>query len=145
MIYTSPLPDAHFLDTATLVVYLLAAASCLISSAGWHVLAGCAYRKWFEWGACVDCKCSRWNMMAVADHQTSEFPVRFIPRDEYQADNQGSSLRPSLPSCTTHSTAILRRSSRTLPSISHVALWVHTCRFKNGSTSGKTRSVDARV
>jgi adiponectin receptor len=56
MIYSSPLPGAHVLDTATLVVYLLAAAACLISSAGWHVLSGCAAKRWFEWGACVDCE-----------------------------------------------------------------------------------------
>ncbi len=60
IIYSSPLPNAHPLDTATLVIYLLAAVSCLVSSAGWHVLSGCASRRWFEWGACVDCKCDAW-------------------------------------------------------------------------------------
>ncbi|KAK8861737.1 hypothetical protein IAR55_002560 [Kwoniella newhampshirensis] len=54
IIYRSPLPNAHPLDTASLVSYLLAAASCMSSSAGWHVLSGCASKKWFEWGACVD-------------------------------------------------------------------------------------------
>lgn len=34
--------------------YLLAAMACMSSSAGWHVLSGCASRRWFEWGACVD-------------------------------------------------------------------------------------------
>nr|XP_031859596.1 uncharacterized protein CI109_005059 [Kwoniella shandongensis]KAA5526668.1 hypothetical protein CI109_005059 [Kwoniella shandongensis] len=38
IIYRSPLPNAHPLDTASLVSYLLAAASCMSSSAGWHVL-----------------------------------------------------------------------------------------------------------
>ncbi|ODO05057.1 hypothetical protein I350_05670 [Cryptococcus amylolentus CBS 6273] len=54
IIYRSPLPDPHFLDTAVIVLYLLAASSCMSSSAGWHILSGCASRKWFEWGACVD-------------------------------------------------------------------------------------------
>ncbi|OCF36193.1 hypothetical protein I316_02066 [Kwoniella heveanensis BCC8398] len=54
IIYQSPLPDARPLDTAALVAYLLAATSCLFSSASWHVLSGCASKKWFEWGACVD-------------------------------------------------------------------------------------------
>jgi hypothetical protein len=55
VLYHSPLPDAHPLDTASLISYLAAAVACLFSSAGWHVLSGCAARKWFEWGACVDC------------------------------------------------------------------------------------------
>ncbi|RSH94877.1 hypothetical protein EHS25_004683 [Saitozyma podzolica] len=54
IIYVSPLPDAHWLDTTMLVCYLLAAVSCLFTSASWHVLSGCASRRWFEWGACVD-------------------------------------------------------------------------------------------
>ncbi|WVF66092.1 hypothetical protein IAT40_000831 [Kwoniella sp. CBS 6097] len=54
IIYQSPLPNARSLDTAALVAYLLAATSCLFSSASWHVLSGCASKKWFEWGACVD-------------------------------------------------------------------------------------------
>ncbi|WVO14646.1 hypothetical protein L204_102283 [Cryptococcus depauperatus] len=54
IILKSPLPNAHPLDTTILILYLIAATSCLISSAGWHVLSGCASRKWFEWGACVD-------------------------------------------------------------------------------------------
>lgn len=54
IIYNTPLPEAHPLDTAVVVAYLVAAISCLSSSAGWHVLSGCASRKWFEWGACVD-------------------------------------------------------------------------------------------
>ncbi|WVQ93723.1 hypothetical protein IAU59_000800 [Kwoniella sp. CBS 9459] len=54
IIYQSPLPNARPLDTAALVAYLLAATSCLFSSASWHVLSGCASKKWFEWGACVD-------------------------------------------------------------------------------------------
>lgn len=54
IIYNTPLPDAHPLDTAVVIAYLVAAISCLSSSAGWHVLSGCASRKWFEWGACVD-------------------------------------------------------------------------------------------
>jgi adiponectin receptor len=46
-----------------LVCYLLAAVSCLFTSASWHVLSGCASRRWFEWGACVDyigisCECT---------------------------------------------------------------------------------------
>ncbi|KAL7422722.1 inc metabolism membrane protein [Cryptotrichosporon argae] len=52
--YSSPLPDAHWLDTTMLCLYLTAAISCLLSSASWHVLSGCASRGWFEWGACVD-------------------------------------------------------------------------------------------
>ncbi|OWZ74740.1 hemolysin [Cryptococcus neoformans Bt85] len=54
IMYNTPLPDAHPLDTAVVIAYLVAAISCLSSSAGWHVLSGCASRKWFEWGACVD-------------------------------------------------------------------------------------------
>ncbi|WVR03661.1 hypothetical protein IAU60_000656 [Kwoniella sp. DSM 27419] len=54
IIYQSPLPHARPLDTAAMVAYLLAATSCLFSSASWHVLSGCASKRWFEWGACVD-------------------------------------------------------------------------------------------
>ncbi|WVQ83746.1 hypothetical protein IAT38_005890 [Cryptococcus sp. DSM 104549] len=54
IIYRSPLPDAHPLDTASLISYLIAATSCMSSSAGWHILSGCASKRWFEWGACVD-------------------------------------------------------------------------------------------
>ncbi|ORX35324.1 hemolysin-III related-domain-containing protein [Kockovaella imperatae] len=54
VLLSPPLPDAYPLDSATVVIYLLAAVACLISSASWHVLSGCASRKWFEWGACVD-------------------------------------------------------------------------------------------
>ncbi|BEI87616.1 uncharacterized protein CcaverHIS019_0103340 [Cutaneotrichosporon cavernicola] len=54
IIWRTPLPDAHWIDTAMLISYLLAAMSCLVSSAGWHILSGCANRRWFEWGACVD-------------------------------------------------------------------------------------------
>jgi len=54
IVWRSPLPDAHWIDTAMLISYLLAASSCLSSSAGWHILAGCANKRWFEWGACVD-------------------------------------------------------------------------------------------
>lgn len=54
IVWRTPLPDAHWVDTAMLISYLLAAASCLSSSAGWHILSGCANRRWFEWGACVD-------------------------------------------------------------------------------------------
>lgn len=53
-IWRTPLKDAHWVDTAMLISYLLAAASCLSSSAGWHILSGCASHRWFEWGACVD-------------------------------------------------------------------------------------------
>ncbi|WOO80475.1 putative protein [Vanrija pseudolonga] len=54
IVWRSPLPDAKWLDTAMLVTYLLAATSCMSSSAGWHMLSGCASKRWFEWGACVD-------------------------------------------------------------------------------------------
>ncbi|RXK38087.1 hypothetical protein M231_04646 [Tremella mesenterica] len=54
MVIHSPLPDAHWLDTAILAMYFLAAVACLSSSASWHVLSGSASRGWFEWGACVD-------------------------------------------------------------------------------------------
>ncbi|WVQ81067.1 hypothetical protein IAT38_003174 [Cryptococcus sp. DSM 104549] len=54
IIHRSPLPDARPLDTALLVSYLVAATSCMSSSAGWHILSGCASKRWFEWGACVD-------------------------------------------------------------------------------------------
>jgi adiponectin receptor len=54
IVWRTPLPDAHWIDTAMLISYLLAAMSCLVSSAGWHVLSGCANKRWFEWGACVD-------------------------------------------------------------------------------------------
>ncbi|EJT48473.1 hypothetical protein A1Q1_02494 [Trichosporon asahii var. asahii CBS 2479] len=54
IVWKSPLPNAHWIDTAMLVSYLLAATSCLFSSASWHVLSGCSNKRWFEWGACVD-------------------------------------------------------------------------------------------
>ncbi|WWC85994.1 uncharacterized protein L201_000865 [Kwoniella dendrophila CBS 6074] len=54
ILYYPPLPNAHLLDTLTLALYLIAAISCLFSSASWHVLSGCASKRWFEWGACVD-------------------------------------------------------------------------------------------
>ncbi|OCF73531.1 hypothetical protein I204_05374 [Kwoniella mangroviensis CBS 8886] len=54
MILNPPLPNAHLLDTLILALYLIAAISCLFSSASWHVLSGCASKRWFEWGACVD-------------------------------------------------------------------------------------------
>ncbi|WWC66721.1 uncharacterized protein I206_100626 [Kwoniella pini CBS 10737] len=54
IILNPPLPDAHLLDTLILALYLIAAISCLFSSASWHVLSGCASKRWFEWGACVD-------------------------------------------------------------------------------------------
>nr|XP_019048945.1 hypothetical protein I302_02725 [Kwoniella bestiolae CBS 10118]OCF27875.1 hypothetical protein I302_02725 [Kwoniella bestiolae CBS 10118] len=56
MILNPPLPNAHLLDTLILALYLIAAISCLFSSASWHVLSGCASKRWFEWGACVDCE-----------------------------------------------------------------------------------------
>ena len=55
LLYSTPLPNAHPLDTIVLALYLVAAVSCMFSSAMWHVLSGCASKKWFEWGACVDC------------------------------------------------------------------------------------------
>lgn len=54
IIWRSPLPDANWVDTVMIISYLLAAMSCLSSSAAWHVVSGCASRRWFEWGACVD-------------------------------------------------------------------------------------------
>ncbi|WRT63901.1 uncharacterized protein IL334_000827 [Kwoniella shivajii] len=54
ILINSPLPNAHVLDTLILALYLIAAISCLFSSASWHVLSGCASKRWFEWGACVD-------------------------------------------------------------------------------------------
>jgi predicted membrane channel-forming protein YqfA (hemolysin III family) len=56
VLWASPLTDPHPLDTYIIALYLLAAVACLSSSASWHVLSGCASKKWFEWGACVDCE-----------------------------------------------------------------------------------------
>ncbi|GHJ87456.1 hypothetical protein NliqN6_3858 [Naganishia liquefaciens] len=50
----SPIMNPAPLDILTLLAFMLAAASCLVSSAGWHLLSGCSRRGLFEWGACVD-------------------------------------------------------------------------------------------
>ena len=66
LLYSTPLPDAHWLDTVVLALYLVAAVSCMFSSAMWHVLSGCASKKWFEWGACVDCGFSPISIFSAA-------------------------------------------------------------------------------
>ncbi|GAA5902622.1 hemolysin III family protein [Sporobolomyces salmoneus] len=41
-------------DTAIAVLFVTAAMKCLLSSAVWHLLAGCATSSWFQGAACLD-------------------------------------------------------------------------------------------
>ncbi|GAA5876655.1 hypothetical protein JCM16303_003616 [Sporobolomyces ruberrimus] len=45
---------AHPGDTAIAVLFVAAGMKCLLSSAAWHLLAGCATSSWFEGAACLD-------------------------------------------------------------------------------------------
>ncbi|GAA5980698.1 hypothetical protein JCM11641_000179 [Rhodosporidiobolus odoratus] len=55
---TSPtagiLSNPHPGDTAIAVLFVLSAMHCLLCSAAWHLLAGCASSTWFRSAACVD-------------------------------------------------------------------------------------------
>ncbi|GAA5957778.1 hypothetical protein JCM3765_003763 [Sporobolomyces pararoseus] len=41
-------------DTAIAVLFVAAGMKCLLSSAAWHLLAGCATSSWFQGAACLD-------------------------------------------------------------------------------------------
>ncbi|GAA6016410.1 hypothetical protein JCM11491_002402 [Sporobolomyces phaffii] len=45
---------AHPGDTAIAVLFVAAGMKCLLSSAAWHLLAGCATSSWFQGAACLD-------------------------------------------------------------------------------------------
>ncbi|GAA6004230.1 hypothetical protein JCM10207_002494 [Rhodosporidiobolus poonsookiae] len=48
------LANPHTGDTAIAVLFVLSAMHCLLCSAAWHLLAGCATSHWFRGAACVD-------------------------------------------------------------------------------------------
>ncbi|GAA5862418.1 hypothetical protein JCM8547_007634 [Rhodosporidiobolus lusitaniae] len=48
------LANAHAGDTAISVLFVLSAMHCLLCSAAWHLLSGCASSSWFRGAACVD-------------------------------------------------------------------------------------------
>ncbi|BGP18325.1 hypothetical protein JCM10213_008498 [Rhodosporidiobolus nylandii] len=48
------LSNPHPGDTAIAVLFVLSAMHCLLCSAAWHLLAGCATSRWFRGAACVD-------------------------------------------------------------------------------------------
>ena len=45
---------AHPGDTAIAILFVAAGMKCLLSSAAWHLLAGCATSSWFQGAACLD-------------------------------------------------------------------------------------------
>lgn len=47
-------PDSHWMDTTIAALFIGAAMKCLLCSAAWHVLSGCATRHWHAGAACVD-------------------------------------------------------------------------------------------
>ncbi|GAA5842923.1 hypothetical protein JCM11251_002935 [Rhodosporidiobolus azoricus] len=53
---TSPhvLVSPHPGDTAIAVLFVVSAMHCLLCSATWHLLSGCATDRWFRGAACVD-------------------------------------------------------------------------------------------
>ncbi|GAA5937838.1 hemolysin III family protein [Sporobolomyces koalae] len=53
---SSPLAEvaAHPGDTAIAILFVAAGMKCLLSSATWHLLAGCATSTWFQGAACLD-------------------------------------------------------------------------------------------
>ncbi|ORY47590.1 hemolysin-III related-domain-containing protein [Leucosporidium creatinivorum] len=48
------LPSSHPADTAIALLFIGAAMKCLLCSAAWHLLAGCATGHWHRGAACVD-------------------------------------------------------------------------------------------
>jgi len=48
------LPESHWGDTAVAILFIGAAMKCLLCSAAWHLLSGCATPHWFRGAACVD-------------------------------------------------------------------------------------------
>lgn len=47
-------PTSHTGDTAIALLFIGAAMKCLLCSAAWHLLAGCAHSGWHTGAACVD-------------------------------------------------------------------------------------------
>jgi predicted membrane channel-forming protein YqfA (hemolysin III family) len=48
------LPHSHRADTAIAFLFIGAAMKCLLCSAAWHLLSGCATGHWHRGAACVD-------------------------------------------------------------------------------------------
>lgn len=150
VIWSSPLPDPHHLDTYILALYLLAAVSCLSSSAGWHVLAGCASKKWFEWGACVDCE-SAIEFSSYDSHRAARTDslrhrhCLFVPTADLLRHQmltpQGSSPLRSGQSRTTASTVNRNLSFCSALPMPSVVRWALTCLSRNGSMSANTKCV----
>jgi hypothetical protein len=122
------------------VLYLTAAISCLFTSAEWHVLSGCASKKWMEWGACVDCELPPYFSKFLFQPNCSRSPYQ-LARKKLTRTDVGISCRSSYStqwysraqadSCRAHSCLI--RNSRLqrllLPAQSCLTLLQYECRL----------------